>query len=166
MITQKIQFSSYSDIKEQQRLNIMVSIMKFMADDHDRLDGIFKQFKTIKNSNIEKAREMLKEFKTGLERHIVWEEELLFPAFESKTGISEEGPTAVMRTEHTEIKSTLEKMYSKITSGDNKVEDLEQDLLGVLGPHNDKEEEILYPWIDQSLSEAERNSMLEKMKRV
>ena len=61
--------------------------------DHDRLDELFKTFQQLKRSDFPKAKEAFKEFKFGLQRHIVWEEDLLFPLWEKKTGMSEGGPT-------------------------------------------------------------------------
>jgi regulator of cell morphogenesis and NO signaling len=47
----------------------------------------------------ENAIKNFEEFKAGLEQHIVWEEEILFPSFEQKFGLPG-GPTEVMRWEH------------------------------------------------------------------
>ena len=74
------------------------TIREFYEQDHDRLDELFKTFQQLKRSDFAKAKEAFKEFKFGLQRHIVWEEDLLFPLWEEKTGMSEGGPTFVMRS--------------------------------------------------------------------
>ena len=131
------------------------SVKDFMEADHDRLDSIYKEFKEKKHSEIEKAKELFGEFKKGLERHIVWEEEILFPVFEDKTGMKTQGPTVVMRMEHEQIKSCLERILERISGNDPDTDEIERELEMVLGAHNEKEESILYPWIDQTFSEQE-----------
>ncbi len=138
------------------------TVLGFMGEDHDRLDGIFKEFKNAKNTNKNKAKILFSEFKNGLQRHIEWEEEILFPLFENKTGMRDEGPTAVMRMEHRTIKDFLEKIHSGL--GRNvQTNNLEEELVLVLTEHNGKEEDILYPWIDNSADEEEKKEAFAKM---
>lgn len=145
----------------------MNSVLEFMGEDHDRLDRIFGIFRNIKNTDMAKAKPLFHDFKTGLQRHIVWEEEVLFPIFESKTGMRDAGPTAVMRAEHRQIKEFLEKIHEKVAKGETgTINELENGLLEVLRAHNDKEESILYPWIDDAASEKEREEAFTKMKNL
>jgi len=144
----------------------MSTILKFMADDHDRLDRIFGDFKKIKNSDKAKAKELFRLFKTGLQRHIVWEEEILFPIFEEKTGMRNAGPTAVMRNEHQEIKKFLETIHGGVANAKIDTNDAESGLVAVLTDHNNKEENILYPWIDKSLTAKEREDLFKKMEEL
>ena len=84
------------------------TIREFFEQDHDRLDDLFKTFQQLKRSDFPKAEQAFKEFKVGLQRHIVWEEDLLFSLWEEKTGMSDSGPTPVMRNEHRQIGQQLE----------------------------------------------------------
>ena len=79
------------------------SITAFFEQGHDRLDELFKTFQQLKRSDFAKAKDAFKEFKFGLQRHIVWEEDLLFSLWEKKTGMTESGPTPAMRNEHRQI---------------------------------------------------------------
>lgn len=143
----------------------MKTVIGFMGEDHDRLDNIFKKFKNIKNTDKNKARNLFHEFKIGLQKHIVWEEEILFPIFENKTGMHDTGPTAVMKTEHRKIKDLLERIHRNL--GKNiQIKDLEDELIEVLTGHNDKEESVLYPWIDNSVDEDEKQKAFTKMKNL
>jgi len=135
-----------------------------MGKDHDRLEEIFRGFRNAKVADLEKGRALFAEFKEGLERHIFWEEEILFPLFESRTGMRDVGPTAVMRTEHQTIKEILRKIDDSLAARNVRTEELEKELLEVLGAHNDKEEHILYPWIDNTVTEGDRKNAFEKMK--
>ena len=124
--------------------------------DHDRLDELFKTFQTSKHSDFTKAKEAFKEFKIGLQRHIVWEEELLFPMWEEKTGMIEDGPTPMMRHEHSRIKQLLGAIHQKIEVQNLDTDQDEQALLNLLSSHNRKEERALYPAIDNITSADER----------
>ncbi len=144
----------------------MNRVLEFMGKDHDRLDKLFKGFRS-KNNDINKAKSLFLDFRTGLLRHIVWEEEILFPIFEQKTGMHDTGPTAVMRMEHRQIKEFLEKIHNKIAAREIKeITELEDGLLEVLTAHNEKEQNILYPWIDNSVSEEERKEAFKKMSNL
>ena len=143
------------------------TIAEFMAQDHDRLDDMFKQFQTIKKQDASKARSVFQEFLTGLHRHIVWEEDILFPVFEAEAEmVQDHGPTGVMRNEHQQIKAFLKQIQAKVAEGNLSTEEEEEGLLQVLTAHNVKEEKILYPWIDNCVSDEERASLLTRMEHL
>lgn len=142
----------------------MQSIHQHYSEDHDRLDELFHRFQQLKPTDRNGALEAFREFKTGLERHIVWEEEILFPSFEQKFR-QVGGPTAVMRREHQEIRKCLDAIAGKLAHSDFDTEADEKGLLSLLRPHNQKEEEILYPMIDQATGPQERTEIFAEMVR-
>ncbi|MEC4890260.1 MAG: hemerythrin domain-containing protein [Nitrospira sp.] len=142
------------------------TISAFFEQDHDRLDELFKTFQKLKRSDFPKAKEAFKEFKFGLQRHIVWEEDLLFPLWEEKTGMSEGGPTFVMRNEHRQIGQQLDAIHDKVAEQNPESDQEEQGLLSLLGAHNMKEERVLYPSIDQVTSAEERAIVFQNMKTI
>lgn len=139
-----------------------VSINEHYTHDHDRLDELFHQFQTLKTSNRVQATNNFREFKAGLEQHIVWEEEILFPSLEMKLGLPG-GPTEVMRWEHREIRKYLDAIADKLGCDDFDTSGEESGLLAVLCPHNRKEEGILYPMIDQVTGAEERAGIFARM---
>jgi iron-sulfur cluster repair protein YtfE (RIC family) len=120
----------------------------------------------MKRSDFPKAKEAFKAFKFGLQRHIVWEEDVLFPLWEEKTGMSEGGPTFVMRAEHRQIGQQLEAVHDKVGDQNPDSDQEEQALLDLLGTHNIKEERVLYPAIDQLTSPEERETVFRNMKNI
>ena len=142
------------------------TITAYYEQDHDRLDELFKTFQTSKRSDFAKAKEAFREFKVGLQRHIVWEEELLFPMWEEKTGMIEDGPTPVMRFEHEQIKQLLDAIHRKVESQDLNSGQEEQALVNLLSSHNRKEERALYPAIDNVASDEERATVFSNMKSI
>ncbi len=142
------------------------SIATYYEADHDRLDDLFKQFQASKRSDFVRAKDCFRQFMIGLQRHIAWEEEILFPTFEAQTGMKEAGPTEVMRSEHRQIRDFLEAIHRKVQHQDPESDAEESGLLEVLGAHNQKEEQILYPMIDRLLGNQERQEIFMRMKAV
>jgi regulator of cell morphogenesis and NO signaling len=142
------------------------TITAFFEQDHDRLDELFKTFQQLKRSDFTKAKESFKEFKVGLQRHILWEEDILFPFWEKETGITEGGATSVMRAEHRQIEQQLEAIHGKVAEQDPDSDQAEQALLNLLGSHNMKEERVLYPGIDRVTSAGERDTIFRNMKSI
>lgn len=142
------------------------TISAFYEQDHDRLDELFKTFQKFKRSDFAKAKEAFRDFKLGLQRHIVWEEDLLFPLWEDKTGISGGGPTYVMRAEHRQIGEQLEAIHQKVADQNPDSDREEQALMDLLASHNMKEERVLYPSIDQVTSEEERETVFRNMTNI
>lgn len=140
------------------------SVTNFYSHDHDELDQHFKKFQEIKETDFKNAEESFEKFKHGLERHIEWEESILFPLFEDKTGMKDHGPTAVMRHEHTQIKQHLHAIHEKLLKDDLNTDQEEESLLETLQAHNQKEESILYPAIDNVASEEEKRAVFKSMK--
>lgn len=92
-------------------------------------------------------------FLSELERHIAAEEELLFPAFEERTGMSG-GPTETMRMEHEQMGGLFSEMRAAIQARNaEQYLRASRALLAVLQQHNTKEENILYPMLDQELGD-------------
>ncbi len=142
------------------------TITAFYEKDHDRLDELFMTFQRLKRSDFAKAKEAFKEFKVGLQRHIVWEEELLFPVWEEKTGMVEDGPTPMMRHEHSQIKQLLDAIHQKVEGQNPDTDQSEQALLNLLSSHNRKEERALYPAIDNVTSADERAKIFSSMNSI
>lgn len=97
-------------------------------------------------------------FLREIERHIVIEDTLLFPAFEERTGMGEGGPTATMRTEHEQMHGMFAQMRAAIEARDAKqYVGVSETLLTLLQMHNAKEEEMMYPMLDQTLGDDARD---------
>ena len=139
------------------------SIADYFEQDHDRLDQLYRDYLQLKHVHFANAREKFISFKHGLERHITWEEEVLFPLFQRKTGIIE-GPVAVMEDEHRQILNILEQINLRLQNNDFSSNRFEHDLMVLLGGHNVKEENVLYPVLDHLLTQDEKASLVQQMK--
>ncbi len=129
-------------------------VSRFFEIDHDRLDIIYDSFKKLLVADNANAESHFALFSNGLLKHIDWEEQLLFPLFELRSGMTQGGPTFVMRQEHGMIKQLLNDIHEKLNDTDSALTlcfQLEQ----ILASHNKKEEHILYPAIDNLMSESD-----------
>ncbi len=95
-----------------------------------------------------------------LETHFGSEEEILFPAFETATGITS-GPTEVMRAEHRQMRDLLAQMQGALASRDGDTfGGAAETLLILMQQHNMKEENILYPMCDNALASSDVGASL------
>lgn len=144
------------------------TVNEALSWDHDRLEGLeARAFKAREDGDLEQAAALFSVFAFGLRRHIRFEEELLFPEFEAKAGFpSTMGPTEVMRVEHREILEILERIEKAIGDGASRVEPLRQGLHAVLGDHNVKEENVVYPGTDRALTALERDALVARIQAL
>jgi hemerythrin-like domain-containing protein len=131
----------------------MTKITDLMTHDHRSCDEFFAQAESkAARSDWNGASEAFERFARALEAHFGAEETILFPRFESVTGMTG-GPTQVMRGEHTEMRSALERMREALAQKDRDDYAGEAEtLLILMQQHNMKEENILYPLCDSQLA--------------
>jgi iron-sulfur cluster repair protein YtfE (RIC family) len=137
------------------------SINDFLTEDHGRLDGLLESFQEWRAKDFDKARSFLTQLTPGLQRHLRWEEGILFPLFEQKTG--QTGLTNTLRAEHEEIREWLAALNQKVEQNDTACDHEEKMLVEELGGHNAREEYALYPELDKLLTDDERQAALEAM---
>jgi uncharacterized protein (DUF2249 family) len=135
-----------------------------LAWDHDRLDALEQRaFALLAGRDAQGARSTWAEFAVGLKRHIRFEEEILFPAFEERVGAPPaSGPTAVMRSEHREIERLVD-LIGGALAGEGAAFELRAELQRVLGEHNTKEEHVIYPATDRSFGPDERDALVARI---
>ncbi len=135
-----------------------------LAWDHDRLDALERRaFEQLEAGDAAGAQAAWAEFAVGLKRHIRFEEDILFPAFEERVGMPPgAGPTAMMRAEHRDIETLIEAI-GRALAGKGAALPLRAELHALLGHHNMKEERVLYPATDQALAPAERDALVARI---
>jgi iron-sulfur cluster repair protein YtfE (RIC family) len=102
-------------------------------------------------------------FNDDLLRHLAAEEEILFPAFEAATG-NAQGPTRVMCIEHEQMRDLLEELSDAMAARDSgKLAGIAETLLVLMQQHNIKEEQILYPMLDELAPPDARDAALTKL---
>ncbi len=145
----------------------METISIYMQQDHDLIDGIAERAIAAAVAGDWAALEREgTEFLRRLRRHIEMEESVLFPAFEQRTGMAAGGPSVQMREEHVQMQPILEQLQSAIGSKDGPgYERASRALLDILVPHNQKEEQMMYPMLDEAMG-ADVQALLSDVKEM
>jgi regulator of cell morphogenesis and NO signaling len=143
-----------------------VRVSEFFQHDHDRLDDLFKNFQKYQVLDYPRAREYFAQFAFGWNRHMVWEEQVLFPVFKRKAGAAASGPIRVMKLEHQQIAEYLENIDQKVKAGSGNSGEEETKLLAVLALHSQNEENILFPSIDKTLNHEEIEALFKAIRSV
>jgi hemerythrin-like domain-containing protein len=129
-------------------------ILEFMRDDHRACDHFYTDAENaLSAKNTEEAKELFNTFYQATNHHFDMEERELFITFEKRTGMME-GPTQMMRYEHQQLRSLLESM--RLALSENRTDDffgIGESMMIMLQQHNMKEEQMLYPMIDQALGD-------------
>ena len=124
-----------------------------LVADHRHCDGLFATAEdAAQRTDWAACRERFDAFRAAMLQHFEIEENVLFPAFEQATGMTM-GPTAMMRSEHAQMRDLLNNMGEVIAAG--RRDDylgMSETLLLYMQQHNLKEENVLYPMADQALA--------------
>ena len=143
----------------------MSSIKDFLTQDHRACDEVFAQMEQKASSSLEDAKELTQNFVDDMERHFQMEERVMFAEFEAKTGMTQ-GPTAMMRHEHEQMRQLFRQLLDSLESGDKeKFFGTSETLMILLQQHNMKEEQMLYPMAQQHLS-AESARIVDMMQSI
>lgn len=145
----------------------MLRLTQILEDHHRHCDDCFAAAESaVQKKKWKEAEEHHQALREGMEAHFLAEENLLFPAFESATGMSD-GPTAVMRSEHTQIRALLSTMAEAITAQD--VEEYAgqaETMLIMMQQHNIKEENILYPMCDNAIAATDAPRLATELQKA
>lgn len=140
------------------------SLQAFLDADHARLNALWTECRTLWPAKPLEAKHLFYRFKADLERHITWEDDLVFPAYERLAGRPPDSLTALLSWEHRYLRRHLQQLERLSTAPPHGVP-LEWVVFnGLLSGHNQREERRLYPLIDQMLSRKARCELLEIMR--
>jgi hypothetical protein len=149
-----------------QEFHSMTTISNFLAPDHKRCDTLFAAAESaVSNGDWDSAIPEFSRFRDAMLHHFAMEEEVMFPAFETRTGMKQ-GPTAVMRSEHRQMTGLFDSMVGALARKDSNAYLGDADtLLIIMQQHNVKEEQMLYRMADQALAN-EVDEVLERMRAL
>jgi regulator of cell morphogenesis and NO signaling len=138
------------------------SIVDFFERDHREIDAILSG---VDFDSPQRGLPLFEEFDRRLERHIKWEEELLFPAVGAASPGLEQGPLFVMCEEHKRIRAEKAAALAALRAADGLGAKTHAGrMVEILGQHNMKEERILYPACDEVLTAQDRLRILTEVR--
>ena len=134
----------------------MKTILEYMTADHRRCDeGLAAAEEAVSKESWTEAGERWAVFEAEMARHFAREEKVLFPSFEEATGMTQ-GPTTVMRMEHEQMRNLLSQLSEAVGAQDGaRFLGLSETLMVLVQQHNMKEEQMLYPMCDRTLTDAD-----------
>lgn len=144
----------------------MDAITHHLLPDHRRCDDLFYQAEAAALRNDwDAAADQLAQFLAAMDRHFAMEEEVLFPAFEQRSG-NPAGPPRIMRLEHSQMRDLFESLRQALAAHDHKAyAGASETLLVLMQQHNLKEEQMLYRMCDHMLG-PESAQLIERMNQI
>jgi hemerythrin-like domain-containing protein len=144
----------------------MNTISSFLTSDHRACDNEFANLENaIASLDWEEAKSQFDKFSADLLHHFDMEEKVMFPVFEEVTGMSQ-GPTMVMRMEHSQMRNILDDLEADIEKKDkNHFFGVSESLMMLMQQHNMKEEQMLYAMADMHLG-SRVSKVIEDMKAL
>ena len=144
----------------------MESISSFLTHDHRACDEEFANMENaVASENWQEAEEKFNKFTTDLLHHFDMEEQVMFQAFEQRTGMTQ-GPTMVMRMEHDQMRQIVTQLKEDLdTKNKDHFFGVSESLMMLMQQHNMKEEQMLYAMADAHLG-ADVVKIVEDMKAL
>jgi hemerythrin-like domain-containing protein len=145
------------------RRAVTTSVQDYLEADHRVMSGIMDGVEAmLDDGEVERAGAHFADLDALLRSHIRIEDEVLFPVFDARTRLW--GPTQVMLMEHRRVEQLLTEIGAALdegaaTSAAAKL----QALRALLVEHGRKEERIVYPQTDETLTPDERRALIEEM---
>ncbi len=130
----------------------MDTLGSYLTNDHAHCDALLRRTQhSVGAGRWADARREMGAFQYALERHLMIEERIVFPAFELALGRAV-SPTATMRAEHLRIRGVAQRLSDAV--GALNMPDFvkhAETLLLTMHLHSEKEEGVLYPMIERVL---------------
>ncbi len=151
-------------MQEHRAIEVMLKVMERIAERLRSGDAVDKR-------DLERVLEFLQVFVDRC--HHGKEEDLLFPAL-IETGMPEEGgPVAVMLEEHRMGRDHIRRLGEAVAvygwdraAGSSRIVESATEYVGLLAEHIYKEDNILYPMADGSLSRDKQEALHEGFERI
>lgn len=138
----------------------------------DLNDLFFKHQEALIRFDIREARRLLKNYDLAIQHHTGLEEEWLMPVYEERVKTSPGGDLANFVGEHSKILMVLRRLEEKLARIDSPAEtprefigllDDEAHFKKLVGHHDEREEQFLFPELDRVTSDVEKKKLLVKM---
>lgn len=131
----------------------METISSYLANDHARCEALFAQAQSaLEDGQWPQAARAFACFGDALERHLLVEERIVFPAYE-KAIRTASVPASAMRAEHLRIRGIMQRLaYSIEKRRGDEAFDHAGILRRVLDRHDQAEQGKLYPMVERVLA--------------
>lgn len=126
-----------------------------LGKEHTRLVQLFDNYRATKKIDLVEAGEIFNEFSNLLQKHMLWEERILFPILRKNKSLSHEHMVDLIRSEHIKILAYLKHLQEEIEK-ELDTENEEEKLILALIKHEEFEDGFFHPIIISLLEEEEK----------
>jgi iron-sulfur cluster repair protein YtfE (RIC family) len=141
-----------------------------LSEQHAELDRLFTNHqRALVEKDLDSAVALLTTFAGGLDRHIEFEEHRLLPVYADKGAETARGTLQIFQAEHRKLRDDVEKLMH-LTEGLRRTGDITGSIVSLLGKemafkqlfhhHAAREQNVLFPRLDERTTEAERDTWL------
>ncbi len=127
---------------------------KNFDEQHKGINRLFKEYQDLKVKDANKAKELFEKFASNLQRHMLWEERILFPILLQEGCDNTSHAVEVIKVEHRKILQLLKKLYLKVSQKEESSRE-EEELISALIKHEEFEDDVLHPVVDRSSKKKE-----------
>lgn len=142
-----------------------LKITEYAARDHAMLENLRAGFETSLIQGRPDAGKRLKRLENSLEHYFTAADKLLYASYESRAVKGACELTDGLRKEHESLLKMIRLMKCSIEYGCGAGVYLTR-FASILAFHHRKEEQLLFPWLDRALDEADRGRLVSAMKRL
>lgn len=141
------------------------TVCDYLNWDHRRMEEILADGLALARAgNWDEAQQRCAEHGLALLHHAYIEDSILFPAYDAATGNLPDGPTALMMEEHHGVRAGIERIQRAAKARDlDALEDAHEALVNAAAEHHAKEEEILFPGIDETIPQPQLAELVERL---
>lgn len=140
------------------------SILKIMVKDHHRIEDLIDKVEQSLDDDFEAIEKAFNVFEWQLQKHIFAEEKAIFTFYEPEDISSGYKMLPILTKQHNDILNRLETMRRTVQHGQTpeKVSEFKK----VLMKHRTFEEVEVYPKLQETLSEKQKDQIIEKVKTI
>jgi len=140
------------------------SILKIMVKDHHRIEDFIDKVEQSLDDDFESIEKAFNVFEWQLQKHIFAEEKAIFTFYKPKYISSGYKMLPTLTKQHNDILNRLEIMRRTVQRGQTpeKVSEFKK----VLMKHRTFEEVEVYPKLQETLSEKQKDQIIEKVKMI
>ena len=140
------------------------SILKIMVKDHRRIEDLIDSVEKSLDDDFKIIEKVFDKFEWQLQKHIFAEEKAIFTFYEPEDVSSGYKMLPVLTKQHNDILNRMEKMQRDVQNG--KTPEKVSEFKKVLMKHRTFEEVEVYPKLQETLSEKQKNQIIEKVKMI
>lgn len=137
------------------------SILKIMVNDHHHIENLVDTLEQSLDQDFETIEKAFDKFEWQLQKHIFAEEKAIFTFYEPADVQSGYKMLPILTKQHNDILNRLETMKREVQNG--KAPQKVSEFKKVLTKHRTFEEIDVYPKLQETLTEEQKNKIIEKI---